>query len=59
MKSIVGGFRGVAPDKRQRRLCGYPQRVIRLVSISVDIAYRLPCITTNCAHIIYHGDPCL
>jgi len=32
-------------------------RVIRLASISVDIAYRLRCITTNCAHIIYHEDP--
>lgn len=39
MESIVGSFHGVASDKRPYRVCGYPQRVMRLVS--VDIAFCL------------------
>jgi len=41
MESIVGSFRGVASDKRLRCVCGYPQRVMRLVPVFVDIAFCL------------------
>lgn len=54
MESIVGSFRGVASDKRLRRVCGYPQRVMRLVSVFVDIAFCLGYIAMSYIHIIYY-----
>lgn len=41
MESIVGSFHGVASDKRLYRVCGYPQRMMRLVPVFVDIAFCL------------------
>jgi len=41
MESIVGSFRGVASDKRLCCVCGYPQRMMRLVPVFVDIAFCL------------------
>lgn len=41
MESIVGSFRGVASDKRLCCVCGYPQRVMCLVSVFVDMAFCL------------------
>jgi len=41
MESIVGSFRGVAFDKRLCCVCGYSQRMMRLVPVFVDIAFCL------------------
>lgn len=44
---LLGGCRGVASDKRQRRVCGYPQRVMRPVSPSLLILRSVCAIYTR------------
>lgn len=50
MESIVSSFRGVASDKRLRRVCGYPQRV--MLSRSLLILPSVWDIAMGYIHII-------